>query len=112
MNTQDLIAEYESNVRNWTVANLKADTDFMAHCRDNEEFRDYVLFNRPDMENREPMPVKFRRPTGIVADGEAKAEKPLTAKLGSLPAETEPPLSKTAQIFKDLLGYKEKQGFL
>jgi hypothetical protein len=112
MNIQDLIAKYQSAVRNHTVGNLKADVDFMKACRKNEDFRDYVLSVRPDMASCKQHVTKFKRPAGIVADMPQEPESPLTAKPEALMSETEEPISKTGQVLKDLLGYKKKKGFL
>ena len=59
MTTQELIEKYQTAVRNWTVQNLKADKDFMRDCREDEDFREYVLCHRPDMANDKGPRIKF-----------------------------------------------------
>lgn len=66
MTLQDLIALHRDKVRNWSVANLKADKDFMADSTADREFRDWVLSQRPDMARKKnPYECKFKRPEGI-----------------------------------------------
>jgi hypothetical protein len=102
MTLEDLIAKYQSNVRNFTVASLKADKEFMGHCRQNEAFRAYVLSERPDMASQRKPKVKF---LGLE---HKPADKP-TEKVIIEPVEK---ISNTAQIIKDLKEYRKKQGFL
>lgn len=103
MTLDENIARYESNVRNWTVANLKLDPDFMKLCREDEAFRLWVLCQRPDMKNEKRPKMKFL--------GLDVAKTPKDTKQPD--ADPEPPenISKTGQIIKDLKAYKEKQGF-
>ena len=96
-------ALHRSKVANWTVANLKADDDFMADCRDDDDFRGWVLDERPDMAKPERFKMRFKRPEGIVQEG-----KPVEI-VEPEPVET---LSKTGQIIEDLKEYRKKQGFI
>ena len=104
MTLQENIAKYESNVRNWTVANLKLDGDFMKLCREDEAFREYVLSARPEMANEKAPKMNF---LGL---GHTKGQiEPKEPVIEPEPVEK---ISKTGQIMKDLKAYKKKQGFI
>ena len=101
MNTlNDKIALHRDKIRNWTVANLKADKDFMRDCRDDPEFRGWCLSQRADLK-REPNPykVKFKKREKFVPEvvEETKPEEP----------EPVEKLSKTAQLIKDVFKYRD-----
>jgi hypothetical protein len=104
MTLQENIDKYESNVRNFTVANLKADPEFMQACRDDVELREWVLAQRPDMRNEKQPKMKFL--------GVASSKGQVTDKSPQIEPEPVEKISKTAQIMKDLKAYKDKQGFI
>ena len=111
MNTlQDNQAFHAQKVRNFTVANLKADADFMQLCRDDRDFRDWVLEQRPDMAKKPPEPAFKMKFKGIVTTEPCLAESQ-PAKPQELVEEV-PKMSKTEQIIADLKVYREKKGFL
>lgn len=96
MTTGELIAKYETAVRNWTVQNLKADTDFMRDCREDEDFRDYVLYHRPDMANDKGHKIKF---LGLAHD---------KVPVDQESAEIEPePVDKKVQFYRDVVKIRD-----
>jgi hypothetical protein len=109
MTLSENIAKYESNVRNWTVGNLKADPDFMLLCREDEAFRCWVLSIKPGMANEKVSRMKFRRPDGIKAPMEGKTPTIAPQRVESEQVEE---LSKTGKIIKDLKAYRKDQGFI
>jgi hypothetical protein len=104
MTLQEKIDKYQTAVRNWTVENLKADKDFMRDCREDVEFRDYVLSIRPDMANEKQHRIKF-----LGLNHNKVPTEPETPQIEPEPVEK---LSKQGKILKDLIGYKKKKGFL
>ena len=104
MTLDENIARYESNVRNFTVANLKADPEFMALCREDEQFRLWVLCQRPNMANEKRPKIKFLGLAGNKAPTDVKSPQIEPEPIEKIP--------KTGQIMKDLKAYKKKQGFI
>ena len=107
MTLAEFKTEYAANVRNWTVANLKADDDFMELCRNNDQFKAWVLLKKPDMAKKapaNPYKVKFR-PGGIIQPKPAEVAPVAIVE----PVEV---LSKTDQIIADLKVYRKNRGFL
>ena len=104
MTLEENIAKYESDVRNFTVANLKGDPDFMALCREDEAFRKYVLSVRPEMANEKRPKMKF-----LGLDHRKVPVEPETPQIAPEPVEE---ISKTAKIMQDLKALRKKKGFL
>ena len=104
MTLADNIAKYESNIRNFTVANLKLDGDFMKLCREDEEFRCYVLSVKPEMANEKRPKIKFL--------GLASTKGQIEPKEPAIEPEPVEEISKTAKIMKDLKALRKKKGFL
>ena len=104
MTLQENIAKYESNVRNWDVKHLKNDPDFMKLCREDGQFRDYVLSVRPDMSNDKGYRMKF-----LGLDHSKVPVEPETPQIAPEPVEE---ISKTAKIMQDLKALRKKKGFL
>ncbi len=99
--------KYESAVRNWTVQNLKADKDFMAACRDDVEFREYVVYHRPDMRNDKQPKIKFL--------GLGHSKVPATDKSETEPSFTGPEdepagIPRAVQYYRDVV--KMRDGLL
>ena len=104
MTTAENIEKYQSAVRNWTVQNLKADKEFMAACRDDEDFKDYVLYHRPDMANDSRPKIKF-----LGLSHSKVPDEPESPQIEPEPVEE---LSNTQQIMKDLKAFRKKKGFI
>jgi hypothetical protein len=104
MTLQDYIALHRDKVRNWTVKNLKADTDFMKDCVDNPDLRDWVLGERGDMAKPKPFKIKFKHPEVTLPPEPVKP-----AHVNPEPIEE---LSRTGKIIKDLKAYQKEKGFL
>jgi hypothetical protein len=99
MTLEEFKTEYASNIRNYTVANLKADREFMRLCRDFPELRDWVLSEKPDMANEDSPKIKFRRPDGIPG---VQAEKPAHVEPEDVP--------KVVKHYRDVVKYAKKKG--
>jgi len=102
MTLQDNIALHQNKVRNWTVRNLKADEAFMALSREDPEFCRWCLSQRPDMASQRKPKIKF---LGL---GHKPVDKP-TEKVIIEPVEK---ISRTAQIYKDIIAYRDNKNFL
>ncbi len=97
---------YQTEVRNWSVSNLKNNPEFMQLSRENEEFREWVLDQRPDMAiSREPK-IKFKRPEGL----EPVSDEIQPVELKQLEPVEGPP--KAVQLYRDVVAYGKKKGFL
>jgi hypothetical protein len=94
MTLEDYKALHRDKVRNWTVKNLKADTDFMKDCVDNPDLRDWVLGQRADMAKQKPYKIKFK--------GLAKDLPPDPAKPAHAPPDETESVPKIIQYYRDL----------
>lgn len=109
MTLQQLKQKWQSELRNFTVDNLKEEDEFMADCMHYPEYRDYILRIRPEMRRKRPPKMKFRRPEGNKVPTDDK-----TPQIDAQPVEPEQveELSKTGQIIKDLKAYKKREGYI
>lgn len=99
MTLQEFKDEYASNVRNYTVANLKGNPVFMKLCRDFPEIKSWVLSQRQDMANEKGPRIKF---LGLGHSKVPPAEK--TSVIEPEPVEEVP---KKIQYYRDVVEMRD-----
>ena len=105
MTLADLKAIHKDKVRNWSIKNLKADADFMADCRENEDLRDWVLSQRPEIKSEKSHKIKF---LGLKPVTEAEPVKSPPVAL----VEAVEKIPRTVQLYRDVVKYSNNNGFL
>jgi hypothetical protein len=104
MTLQELKDKYAGIIHRQSAAELKGNPVFMKACRENEEFRAYVLDRKPTMATVRLTEVKFKHTEVTLPPEPVK------------PAHVDPEpieeLSRTGEIVRDLKAYREKKGFL
>jgi hypothetical protein len=104
MTLQENIAKYAGIVHRQSAKELKDNPKFMKACRENGEFKQWVLDRKPTMATVKVSKIKFRRPDDVIV--------PVDHKEPTIEPEPVEKISKTSQIMKDLKDYKKKQGFI
>ena len=107
MTLADLKAMHRDKVRNWSIKNLKADADFMADCRENEDLRDWVLSQRPEIKSEKSHKIKF---LGLKPVTEAEHVK--SPPVALVEPEAVEKIPRTVQLYRDVVKHSKRNGFL
>jgi hypothetical protein len=110
MTLEDLTAKYAGLIHRQSAAELKANPVFMKACRENEDFREYVLSQKPTMATVKVSGIKFKRPDGIIGHTEPKQAQ--IERVDVKEPEPVEEVSKAVQLYREVVEYGNKNGFL
>jgi len=94
---------WESNIRNWTVENLKDNDEFMELSKD-RDFAVWALSIKPELKRNRPAKMKF---LGLKPTVEKEPEKIVPVKIE--PVEKVPV---AVQRYREVVQYGKDNGFL
>jgi len=115
MTLDDLIAKYAGLIQRQSALELKGNPVFMRACRENAEFRQWVLDRKPTMATVKIPPVEFLGLASTKGGVEVKTpqiEAEPVAERSQSGREVVAEIPRAVQLYRDVVEYGSKNGFL